>query len=213
MKCSTVLIADDHAVVVEGLLRILDLAEFKVVGVARDGRALLKDAAFLQPDVIIVDVTMPLLNGIDAACEIHKHNRKPKIIFLTMHREVAYAAAALAAGASGYVLKSAAGDELINALHHVLNGGSYISPSIAKSVGHALEIRATESSSEIDLFTHRQREVLQLVAEGKQVKEIAALLNLSPKTVEFHKYRIMNLLNLRTVVDLTRYALKCGMIG
>ncbi len=213
MKRSTVLIADDHAVVVEGLRRILDRPEFEVVGIARDGRALLQAATQLQPDVIIADVAMPLLNGIDAVREIHKQNRKLKIIFLTMHPETAYATAALAAGASGYVLKSAAGEELINAIHGVLDGRTYVSKSIAKSVERAREIRSMKNRGPIDLLTHRQREVLQLLAEGKQVKEIAALLNLSPKTVEFHKYRIMDLLGVHTVAGLARHAQKCGIVG
>ena len=213
MKHSTVLIADDHSVVVEGLRRILDRPEFEVVGVVNDGRALVQAAAQLQPDVIITDVAMPLLNGIDAAREIHKQNRKPKIVFLTMHPEVAYATAALAAGASGYVLKSAAGEELINAIRDALNGRIYISKVLATSVEHAREIRPTKTRSAVDLLTHRQHEVLQLLAEGRQVKEIAAILKLSPKTVEFHKYRIMDLLGVRTVADLTRYAVKRGIVA
>ncbi len=213
MKRSTILIADDHAVVVEGLRRMLEPPEFEVVGVARDGRALLQAAARLQPDVIIADIAMPLLNGIDAAREIHKQNRKPKIIFLTMHPETAYATAALAAGAAGYVLKSAAGEELINAIHDVLHGRTYVSKSIAKSVERALEIPSMKNRSPIDLLTHRQREVLQLLAEGKQAKEIAAVLNLSPKTVEFHKYRIMDLLGVHSVAGLARYAQKRGIVA
>ncbi len=213
MKHSTVLIADDHSVVVEGLRRILDRPEFEVVGVVNDGRALVQAAAQLQPDVIITDVAMPLLNGIDAAREIHKQNRKPRIVFLTMHPEVAYATAALAAGASGYVLKSAAGEELINAIRDALNGRIYISKVLATSVEYAREIRPTKTRSAVDLLTHRQHEVLQLLAEGRQVKEIAAILKLSPKTVEFHKYRIMDLLGVRTVADLTRYAVKRGIVA
>jgi DNA-binding NarL/FixJ family response regulator len=213
MKHATVLIADDHSVVVEGLRRILDRPEFEVVGIAHDGRALVQAATQLQPDVIITDVAMPLLNGIDAAREIHKQNRKPKIVFLTMHPEVAYATAALAAGASGYVLKSAAGAELIDAIRDALNGRIYISKVLATSVERAREIRPTITRSAFDLLTHRQCEVLQLLAEGRQVKEIAAILDLSPKTVEFHKYRIMDLLGVRTVADLTRYAVKHGIVA
>jgi DNA-binding NarL/FixJ family response regulator len=213
MKRSTVLIADDHAVVIEGLRRMLDRPELRIVGVANDGRALLRTAARLQPDVIITDVAMPLLNGIDAAREIHHQNRKARIIFLTMHPEVTYATAALGAGASGYVLKSAAGEELIDAIGAALNGQTYVSKSIAKAVEHARTIRPTNNHSAIDLLTHRQREVLQMLAEGKHVKEIAALLNLSPKTVEFHKYRVMELLGLRTVADLARYAQKSGILS
>jgi DNA-binding NarL/FixJ family response regulator len=213
MKHATVLIADDHSVVVEGLRRILGRSEFEVVGVAYDGHALVEAAAQLQPDVIITDVAMPLLNGIDAAREIHKQNRKPKIVFLSMHSEVAYVTAALAAGASGYLLKSAAGEELINAIRDALNGRIYISKALATSVERAREIRPTNARNAVDLLTHRQREVLQLLAEGRQVKEIAAILDLSPKTVEFHKYRIMDLLGVRTVADLTRYAVKRGIVA
>ena len=212
MNRSRVLIADDHTIVVEGLRRILDRPEFEVVGVVHDGRGLLQAAVELRLDVIVSDVAMPLLNGIDAAREIHKQNPKLKIIFLTMHSEVAYAMAAIAAGASGYVLKSDVSEELVTAIRNVLNGRTYISKSIAQSVGQARLIRPTNDRRAVDLLTHRQREVLQLLAEGKQVKEIAAVLKLSPKTVEFHKYRIMNLLGLRTVADLTRYAVKRGMV-
>ena len=213
MKRSTILLADDHAVVIEGLRRILDRRDFKVVGVVADGRALLQAAARLKPDLIVTDIAMPLLNGIDAAREILAHNRKTKIIFLTMHPEVAYASAALAAGASGYVLKSAAGEELVGAIREVLKGRTYISETIAESVARAREIRPTKERSAIDGLTGRQREVLQLLAEGRQAKEIAALLKLSPKTVEFHKYRIMDILGVRTVADLARYAVKHGIVA
>jgi DNA-binding NarL/FixJ family response regulator len=213
MRHSTVLIGDDHPVVVEGLRSILDHPEFEVVGVAKDGRALVQAAAQLQPDVIITDVAMPLLNGIDAVHEIHRQNQKPKIVFLTMHPEVPYATAALAAGASGYVLKSAAGEELIDAIRNALNDRTYISKAIAKSVQRAREIRPMVDGRTDDSLTLRQREVLQLLAEGHQAKEIAAVLDLSPKTVEFHKYRTMDLLGVRTVADLTRYAIKRGIVA
>ena len=212
VKPTRILIADDHAVVVEGLRRILDLPEFQVVGVVNDGRALLRAAVELQPDLIVSDVAMPSLNGIDAAREILKQNKKPKIVFLTMHSDVAYASAALTAGASGYLVKSAAGTELIDAVRAVLKGHTYVSKSIAKAVERARQISPRNDRHGIDLLTHRQREVLQMLAEGRQVKEIAAELNLSPKTVEFHKYRIMKLLGLNTVADLARYALKRGMV-
>jgi DNA-binding NarL/FixJ family response regulator len=213
MKRSRIVIADDHEVVVEGLRRILDRRKFEVVGVANDGRALIQAAEKLRPDVIITDVAMPRLNGIDAAREIHGRNPNLKIIFLTMHPEVAYATATLGAGASGYVLKSAAGEELIDAIGAALNGRIYVSKSIAKSVKGAREIGLMDGRGAVDLLTHRQREILQQLAEGKQVKEIAKVLNLSPKTVEFHKYRIMHLLNLRTIADLARYAQSRGMVG
>lgn len=212
MKRTTILIADGHPVVIEGLRRILDRPEFKVVGEARDGRVLLQAAIELQPDVIITGVAMPLLNGIEAARKIHEQNPKPKIIFLTMYADVAYATAALTAGASGYVLKSSAGEELIKAIHDALKGRIYVSKSMAKSLGQARKIRLTNVRSATDLLSHRQLEVLQLLAEGKQAKEIAAVLKLSPRTVEFHKYRIMDLLGLRTVADLARYAVKRGLV-
>jgi len=213
MNRARILIADDHSVVIEGLRRILDRPQFDVVGVANDGRALIQAAEKLHPDVIVTDVAMPRLNGLDAAREIHSRHPNLKIIFLTMHPEVAYATAALGAGAAGYVLKSAAGEELIDAIGAALNGRIYISKSIAKSVEYAREIRSRNGRGAVDLLTHRQREILQQLAEGRQVKEIAAMLKLSPKTVEFHKYRIMKLLHLRTVADLARYAQKRGIVA
>jgi len=208
MKRLGILLADDHTVVIEGLRRILDRPEFEVVGVATDGRALIEAAGQLQPDVIVTDVAMPFLNGIDAAREIHKRNPKPKIIFLTMHPELAYASAALAAGASGYVLKSAAGEELISAIHEALKGRTYVSKAIAKPLRHAAEIAPAKDRGAINGLTHRQREVLQLLAEGRQAKEIATILNISPRTAEFHKYQIMKLLGIRTLAELTRYAVR-----
>lgn len=210
MKSSRIVLGDDHAVVIEGMRRILDHPEFRVVGVASHGQALVRAAAELQPDVVITDISMPLLNGIDAARVIHRQNPNAKIIFLTMHSEVTYAIAALSAGASGYVLKSAAGEELIEAIRAALNGSTYVSKSIAKSVKSARKALGTDSA--MDLLTDRQREVLQLLAEGKKVKEIASVLNLSPRTVEFHKYRIMDILNLHTVADLARYAQRSGIV-
>jgi len=211
MNRSRVLIADDHAVVVEGLHRILDRPEFQIVGVVADGRELLEAAARLRPDVIIADISMPLLNGIDAAREIVRQNSKAKVIFLTMHSEAAYANAALGAGACGYVLKSAVTEDLTSAIREVLSGRTYVSKAIAESVKRLRARLSRKRQSAIDPLSHRQREVLHLLAEGKQVKEIAAVLNISPKTVEFHKYRIKDALGVRTVADLTRYALKHGM--
>jgi DNA-binding NarL/FixJ family response regulator len=212
MNRATIVLADDHAVVVEGLRRILDRPEFHVVGVAHDGRAMVQAAARLHPDLIVTDIVMPLLNGIDAARQILKLKRKPKIIFLTMHPEVAYATAALEAGASGYVLKSAAGEQLIDAIRTALTGQTYVSKSIAEAVERARQVQSLHRRGTIGGLTDRQREVLQLLAEGKQVKEVAALLGVSSKTVEFHKYRIMQLLGARTVADLTRYAVRHGMV-
>lgn len=212
MKRATVLLADDHAVVIEGLRRILDRPEFEVVGVAPDGRALVDAAALSQPDVIVTDVAMPLLNGIDAVREIRRQNLKTKIIFLTMHSELAFATAAIAAGASGYVLKSAAGEELISAIQNALKGRTYISKAIARPMRDAAEIAPAKDWRPADGLTHRQREVLQLLAEGRQAKEIAAILSIATKTAEFHKYQVMKILGIRTVAELTRYALRHGIV-
>jgi DNA-binding NarL/FixJ family response regulator len=213
MKRIRILLADDHAVVIEGLRRILDRREFEIVGAVGDGHALVRAAVELQPDVIITDVAMPLLNGIEAARQIGQRNLKSKIIFLTMHPEVIYARQALAAGGCGYVLKSSAGEELISAINDALKGSVYVAKSIAQAVKLALEARPMSSTSAIDGLTRRQREVLQLLAEGRQAKEIAVTLNLSPKTVEFHKYRIMETLGVRSVTELARYAARHGIVA
>ncbi len=213
MKKSRLLLGDDHDIVVEGLRRILDQPEFEVVGVASDGRSLLRAAEELQPDVIIVDVTMPLLNGIEAVRQIRKTNRKVVIIFLTMHSEVVFATEALTAGASGYVLKNSAAEELVTAIRETLKGHTYITSSLTEAVNKGLSARSNSWRSPLDKLTIRQREVLQLLAEGHQVKEIAIRLNVSPRTVEFHKYRIMDELNLHSVAELSRYAVSCGIVS
>ena len=213
MKRTTILLADDHDVVLEGLRRILDRPELKIVGAVTDGRALVQAAAKLRPDIIVTDVAMPLLNGMEAARQIHKRNRKPKFIFLSMHREVAFAKAALAAeGSYAYVLKNAAGEELIQAIRAALDGRAFVTQSIAKALEPSLEGRAGARNT-IDGLTDRQREVLRLLVEGRQAKEIAAALNVSPRTVEFHKYRIMDTLGVRSVAELTRYAFKNGIVA
>ena len=207
-----IVLADDHAIVLEGLRRVLDQPGFEIAGAVGDGRALVRAARELHPDVIVADITMPLLNGIDAARQIRKADRKVKIIFLTMHPDVTYATYALEAGGSGYVLKSSAGEELITAIREVMRGGVYVMPSIAGPVMQALTGRRRRNEAEGTL-TERQREVLQLLAEGRSAKEVATTLNLSSRTVEFHKYRIMAELGLRTTAELTRYAIKSGISG
>lgn len=213
MKRIAILLADDHAVVIEGLHRILDRPPFEIVGTVTDGRALLKAAEQLSPDIIIADIAMPMVNGIEAARQIRKQNLTSKIIFLTMHTEPIYAVEALHAGASAYVLKSSAGAELLTAIQEVLDGRVYVAKSIAESVKRALEARPVGGRTVTERLTTRQRQVLQLLAEGRQAKEIAVLLNVSPKTVEFHKYRIMDMLGVRTVAELARYAVKHGIVA
>jgi len=206
------LLADDHNIVIEGLRRILDHPDFEIAGVVNNGRSLLRAAKEIQPDIIIADITMPLLNGIDAARQIRKSNPDVKIIFLTMHPDVTFATEALAAGGSGYVLKNSAADELVTAIREAIQGRTYITKSIAEAVKHGLSSRSNTWRSPLDKLTCRQREVLQLLAEGLQVKEIAVKLNLSPRTVEFHKYRIMEELGLRTAAEIARYAARHGIV-
>ena len=212
MKRWRLLLADDHDIVVEGLRRVLDQPDLEIAGVVKDGRSLLRVANEIQPDIIIADITMPLLNGIDAARQIRKTNTDVKIIFLTMHPDVTFATEALAAGATGYVLKSSAGSELVMAIREAAKGRTYVTKSIAESVKQGLSARSNSWRSPLDKLTSRQREVLQLLAEGLAVKEIAVKLNVSSKTVEYHKYRIMDELGLRTVAEMARYAARHGIV-
>jgi DNA-binding NarL/FixJ family response regulator len=212
MKRIRLLLADDHDIVIEGLRRVLDRPDLEIAGVVSDGRSLLRAAKEIRPEVIIADITMPLLNGIEAARQIRESNRDVRIIFLTMHPDVTFATEALAAGASGYVLKNSAGDELVTAIREVIGGRVYVAKSIRESVMRALSTRSKGWRSPIDKLTSRQREVLQLLAEGVHVKEIAAKLHVSPRTVEFHKYRIMKDLGLHTTAELGRYAARHGIV-
>lgn len=213
MSHPTVLLADDHQILVEGLRGLLE-PEFELLDTVADGRALVRQALALKPDVIVADISMPLLNGIDAARQIIKDEPAARIIFLTMHSDVAYATEAFRAGASGYVLKKSAAAELVTAIREVLKGGAYVTPPIAKvMMRDSLFGRSPQTRNPSDALTSRQREVLQLVAEGHSIKEIASILNLSPKTVEFHKYRVMEQLGIRTTAELTQYAVKHGIVS
>lgn len=213
MKALRILLADDHTVVLEGLRRILDRPQFEIVGAVRDGRALIEAADKLKPDLIIADVSMPTLNGVDATQQIRKDNPKVKVIFLTMHPESIYAVRAMKAGGAGYVLKHEAGEELLTAIEQVQRGRIYVTPTLREPVLEALQVGRRNRGQSGDGLTARQREVLQMLAEGKQPKEIAAILNISYRTVEFHKYRIMETLGLRTVAEIAAYAAKQGIVG
>lgn len=213
MKPLRILLADDHSVVLEGLRRILDRPEFEIAGMVRDGRALVQAAAKLNPDVIVVDVTMPVLNGIDAVRQIRRDDQTVKVVFLSMHPEVPYACEALAAGASAYVLKSSAGEELVTAIRTACKGQTFITAAIAQPVRKALASRSREQKRDLGGLTPRQREILQLLAEGHAVKEIAAMLHISPRTVEFHKYAVMQALGAGSTADLTRFAAKHGIVA
>lgn len=210
MKALRVLLADDHSIVLEGLRRVLEPG-FEIVGEVADGRALVAAAGLLRPDIIVTDISMPLLNGIEAARQIRKTNRKVKIVFLSMHPDVTYTAEALHAGGSGYVLKSSAGVELLEAIREALSGGIYVTPSIDREVVRVRMERTSRRGDGPAELTPRQREVLRLLADGKSLKEVAAILKVSIKTVEFHKYRIMNKLGLHTNAEMTKYAVKLGV--
>jgi DNA-binding NarL/FixJ family response regulator len=212
MKKPRVLLADDHQIVIEGLKSLLG-GEFEVVGSVEDGRALVDQAAALHPDLIVADISMPQLNGIEAARQIKKTDKKIKIVFLTMHLDATYAANAFEAGASGFVLKHSAPSELSTALHQAMKGQTYVSPLIA---GDLIRTYREGDSPEKDLFkkiSPRQREILQLLAEGKSGKEIASILSISARTVEFHKYRLMEQLHIKTSAELVQYAVKHGIIS
>ena len=207
-----VLLADDHTMIMEGLSSVLE-PEFDIVGRAEDGRELLALAGQVKPDVIVADISMPLLNGIEAVRQLKKTDSRVKIIFLTMHSEADLAVEAFRAGASGYVLKSSAAKELKTAIQESLKGRTYVTPRIAKEVLEGLMRQPTEGVDRFRALTPRQREVLQLLAEGHTSKEIANILNVSTKTVEFHKGRIKMELGLRSIAELTQFAIKRGMVS
>lgn len=208
MKRPRILAADDHRIVSEGLRSLLE-PEFELAGVVEDGRALVEQHDRLHPDVIVADVTMPLLNGIQAMKKLREKGSRAKFVFLTMHPDVSYAVEALDAGASGYVLKHSAPDELVAAVREALAGRTYITPRIAGEVLQAL--RHGDGTQAVRL-TSRQEEILQLLAEGRSAKEIAAMLDLSPRTVESHKYAIMEALGVKTSAELIREAVKRGLV-
>jgi DNA-binding NarL/FixJ family response regulator len=207
-----ILLADDHALIVEGLRRVLE-PSFDIVGVAQDGRELVIQAERLKPDVVLLDIGMPLLNGIEAARQIRKLVPTAKLVFLTQKTDRGYVHTAFKNEASGYLLKQSLASELVPALREILSGRFYVTPLVRGEIPDAL-INPNRNPSELfgKSLTIRQNEVLQLVAEGKAGKEIAIILNISPKTVEFHKAGIMAELGVRTTAELTRYAIEHGVI-
>jgi DNA-binding NarL/FixJ family response regulator len=210
LKKPRVLLADDHKIVLEGLKSLLQ-SEFEIIGTAEDGRALVAIAETLRPDVIIADVSMPLLNGIEAARQIKQVDQEIKIVFLTMHLDATYAASALEAGASGFVLKHSAPSELIVAIREAIRGHTYVTPTVAGDLSRSLQNGTLQQEGRFGSLSLRQREVLQLLAEGKSAKEIGAILQVSTRTVEFHKYRMMEQLSIKTSAELVQYAVKHGL--
>jgi DNA-binding NarL/FixJ family response regulator len=203
-----IFLADDHQIVIEGLRRILE-GEFVIAGIARDGRALVRAAMDLKPDVIVADITMPLLNGIEAVRQILKADGKARIVFLTMHQDVTYVLEALDAGALGYVLKSSAGEQLVTAIREALQGRVFVTPTIAAARVQSRSGRPPDRKRREDQpLTARQREVTRLISEGRTTKEIAAFMHVSTRTVEFHKYRAIEALGLTGAAELIQYAIK-----
>jgi DNA-binding NarL/FixJ family response regulator len=212
MTRAKVLLADDHTIVTEGLTSLLEKS-FDLVGTVSDGRAMVEAARRLRPDVIIADISMPLLNGLDAVRRLKKEGLASKVIFLTMHSDKALATEAFRGGASGYLLKSSAGDELVSAINQVLLGRAYVTPLIAKDLISILIESSQPSSDSNAKLTPRQREVLQLIAEGRTMKEIAAELKISTRTAESHKYEMMQTLGVQSTAELIQYAIKIGLVS
>jgi DNA-binding NarL/FixJ family response regulator len=204
-----ILIADDHRLLADACKSLLE-PEFQVVGIVTDGRCLIHSAVELKPDIIILDIYMPQLNGLDAAVQVKHKLPRVKLVFLTMNMAADVAAEAFHSGASAYVLKQSAGDELLLAVRKVQQGLSYLSPLVAQETVMYLQ-RKQKLFSEEKPITQRQSEVLQLLAEGKSMKEVANIIDIAPGTVAFHKYRMMEALNIKTNAALLEYAIKRHM--
>jgi len=203
-----VLLADDHAMVVEGLVTLLKDHHFDVAGTVADGSELIDAVLKLKPDVIVADIAMPVLGGLEALRRLKATRSEAKVVFLTMHADAQLATEAFRAGASGYVLKQSAGEELIAAIKEVLQGRTYLTPLMTKDV----IANFTGSTPPTVKLTPRQREVLRLIAEGRRMKEIAAILELSTRTVETHKYEMMRTLGMESTAELVRYAIQIGLV-
>jgi DNA-binding NarL/FixJ family response regulator len=207
MKRIRLLIADDHVMFAQGLVSLLR-DEFELLGTAGNGEELVEATLQLNPDVILVDISMPVLNGFDAVRRIRESGNEARIIFLTMHDDATLLSEAFRCGASGYILKQAAGEELANAIREVAHGNSYISPLITDLPGEPLPLQTQKTT-----ITPRQREVLELISRGLTMKEIASQLNISTRTAESHKYEMMQTLGVETTAELIRYSLRLGLIS
>jgi DNA-binding NarL/FixJ family response regulator len=212
MSKPRILIADDHQILAEGLRGLLE-PEFEVVEVVADGRELVAAAKKHRPDLIVADITMPSLNGIDAVMQVRDAGVKSKVVFLTMHRDVAYARRTLEAGAAGFVLKHSVASELVTAVRQALQGRTYVTPMIAGELLQSYREGGSGPRGSVQRLTARQREVLQLIAEGNSAKEVAALLKISIRTAEAHKARILDSLGLHTTAELVQFAIRNGIIS
>jgi DNA-binding NarL/FixJ family response regulator len=207
---SRVLIADDHNLIAELCKRLLE-AEFEVVGIVSDGRALVRAASELRPDVVVVDVAMPVLNGLDAGRQVKEMLPAVKLVYLTMNPDVEVAAEAFRRGASGYLLKTCAAAEMVLAVREVLRGKSYMAAALPRDTVNFLRRQDKQMVYEDERLTQRQREVLQLLAEGKVMKEVSGILNMSTRTVAYHKYRMMEVLGAKSTAELVKYAVRNHM--
>ena len=206
-----VLLADDHQIVAQGLKSMLS-AEFDLAGVVTDGASMVAAARELRPDVIVADVSMPAMNGLDALEAIRQEGMSMPIVFLTMHNQPGYARRALRAGASGYVLKLSAPEELVQAIRVALAGGTFVSPAIARAVFDTKGSDAPEAGDRIARLTPHQRAILRMLADGLSAKEIARKLDISSRTVESHKYQIMESLGAQSSAELIRLAIRHGIV-
>ena len=209
---SRILIADDHNLVAELCKGLLE-TEFDVVGVVSDGRALVRAAGELRPDVVVLDIAMPILNGLDAGQRVKEILPTVKLVYLTMNPEVDVAAEAFERGASGYLLKTCAAAEMAAAVRHVLRGKSYLSKGLSRDAIDCLRWQHKKLVQEEERLTERQREVLQLLAEGKVMKEVGGILNLTARTVAYHKYRMMEVLGVQSSAELVKYAVRNHMVA
>ena len=212
MKRPRILIADDHNLVAELCKRLLE-SEFDVVGMVGDGRALLRAAVELKPDVIVLDIAMPVLNGLDAGRQVKEILPAVKLVYLTMNTDLEVAAEAFERGASGYLLKTCAAAEMVVAVREVLRGKSYLSQGMSRDAIACLRWQHKKLVKEEDRLTDRQREVLQLLAEGKVMKEVGDVLNMTPRTVAYHKYRMMAVLGAKSSAELVKYAVRTHMVA
>ena len=210
MKRARILLADDHPMTLEGIRAVLE-PHHEIIATLTDGRALLEEALRLKPDLIALDITMPLLNGVDAAVQIKKSLPGVKLLFVTMHVSPAYLEAALDAGGTGYVLKSAAREELLEAVDSVLKGRIYITPGLSNE--HLERFQDPSRAAAVLRLTAREREILQMIAEGRAGKEIAFVLTISSKTVAFHRENIKRKLGLRSTAELTKHAIEQGLVS
>jgi DNA-binding NarL/FixJ family response regulator len=210
MTLTRLMLADDHTILVEAFRKLLE-PHYNIVGTVSDGRSLLETAPQLNPDVIVVDIGMPLMNGLEAGLRVKEKLPTVKLVFLTMNEDPDLAMEAMRSGASAYLLKSSAVEELILAIRNALKGKSYITPQIARGMEKSF-VKDPQVKGRAKVLTPRQREVVQLLAEGKSMKEVASVLKVTPRTVAFHKYRVMEELNLGSTAELIQFAIKSRIL-